>query len=329
MDLARYRDILQECFPHLDVASIAFIGGGSFRVFEVQAHRGADKDSGSTLIFRFPHGGRGDALLRRERVLCDALAAILPVPVPRYEFYSDGCSGFPWPVAGYRKLAGTSLEDLSVHPAQAARIARQIGEFLSALHSVEPTTLYPFELPVHGPAEVQRRQQALYDEVKQQAYPVLSARERAWTSALFESFLSGPANHAFKPVLIHGDLDSSNILCDPAEWTLKGIIDFEDACMGDPASDFCVLVAEHGPMFLQEMLRAYRPALDGGFRARVAFHSKRIIYHELLYGLSHNDDRFSQSALKRLHRAMDGEAPIGGWLAASTAETRQMDGFPS
>lgn len=328
MDVAQYRSILRECFPHLHVASIAFIGGGSFRVFEVQVGRGSDQDSGSNLIFRFPHGGQGDVLLRRERDLCDTLSAILPVPIPRYEFFADGCSGFPWPVAGYRKLPGISIEDLTLDPAEISVIASQVGGFLSALHNVEPTILHPVELPGHSPTEVKRRQQALYDEVKQQAYPVLNARERAWTSALFESFLSGPANHSFRPVLIHGDLDSSNILCDPAERTLQGIIDFEDACMGDPASDFCVLVAEHGPAFLEGMLRTYRPALDSSFQARVVFHSQRIIYHELLYGLYHGDDRFSQSALKRLHRAMDGQAPIGGWLAASTAETRQLDGFP-
>jgi thiamine kinase-like enzyme len=123
---------------------------------------------------------------------------------------------------------------------------------------------------------------------------------------------------------VHGDLDSSNILWDPANGTLLAVIDFEEACLGDPAWDFSVLAAEHGPWFLQKMLDAYLPALDPGFEDRIAFHSQRVLFVELLYGLRQNDTRFSQHALARLRRAMHGLEPIGGWLVASTAETRRL-----
>ena len=330
MDVGRYGDILRQCFPHLKVASIAFIGGGTFRVFEVRAGRGAGPGiaAGSSLIFRFPHGGQGDLLLQRERRLCAALAASLPVPIPGYEYYSDGCPSFPRPVAGYRKLPGISLQDCALGYSAVQQVASQVGEFLSALHSVPPRTLQPIVLPRLGPTQVMEKQQALYSEVRQHVYPALSVRERAWTGELFESFLVDPGNLRFKPVLVHGDLDSSNILCDPADGTLVGIIDFEEACLGDPAWDFCVLVAEHGPAFLQALLDAYHLPLDAGFRARVAFHSRRILFHELLYGLKHGDSRFSQHAMERLRRAMDGLEPTGGWLVASTAETRTLEGFP-
>jgi aminoglycoside 2''-phosphotransferase len=165
----------------------------------------------------------------------------------------------------------------------------------------------------------------LYRNVRQLIFPVLSADERGWTRDLFESFLADTGNHCYEPVLVHGDLDSSNILWDPADGTLLGIIDFEEACLGDPAWDFCVLAAEHGQASLQTLLSAYRLPLDTGFRVRLAFHSKRILFHELLYGLKHGDSRFSRHALERLRRAMAGLEPIGGWLAASTAESRLLE----
>jgi len=330
MNVGRYGNILRQCFPHLDVASIAYIGGGTFRVFEVRAGRDAGPGitTGSRLIFRFPHGGEGDLLLQRERYLCAALAASLPVPVPGYEYYSDGCPSFPRPVAGYRKLPGISLQEGALGCSAAQQVASQIGEFLTALHSIPPRTLQPVVLPRFGPAQVMEKQQALYREVRQHVYPALSARERAWTGELFESFLTDSGNLHFKPVLVHGDLDSSNILYDAAKGTLLGIIDFEEACLGDPAWDFCVLVAEHGPAFLEALLGAYHLPLDAGFRARVVFHSQRILFLELLYGLEHGDSRFSQHAMERLRRAMDGLEPIGGWLVASTAETRTLEGYP-
>lgn len=172
------------------------------------------------------------------------------------------------------------------------------------------------------------RQQALYDEVRH-VYPSLSVRERTWRGEQFESFLADPGHQSFKPALVHSDLDSSNFLCDPADTALLGIVDFEEACFGDPAWDFCVLAPEYGPAFLQAMLDSYHLPVDAGFRARVSFHSQRILYHELLYGLKQGDSRFSGHAMARLRRAMAGLAPIGGWLAASTAESRSLEGYPS
>ncbi len=331
MDVGHYGDILQQCFPRLDIAGIAFIGGGTFRVFEVAV--GHEANPGTTasnaLIFRFPHGGQGDLLLQRERSLLSTLAAILPIPVPRYEHYAKGCPLFPRPVAGYRKIPGIALQDCAHSCSALQRLANQLGGFLTALHSIPPRTLQPVVLPRIGPAQVMDRQQALYDGVRQHVYPSLSVRERAWTRELFESFLADQGHQSFKPALVHGDLDSSNILCDPADATLLGIIDFEASRFGDPAWDFCVLAAEYGPAFLQAVLNAYHLPVDAGFQARVAFHSQRILYHELLYGLEQGDSRFSDHALERLRRALEGLVPIGGWLAASTAESRSLEGYPS
>lgn len=127
MDMGHYRDILQQCFPCLDIAGITFIGGGTFRVFEVTV--GHDLDPGTsasnTLIFRFPHSGQGDLLLQRERSLLNTLAALLPIPVPRYEHYARGCPQSPRPVAGYRKIPGMALQACAHSYSALQRLASQ------------------------------------------------------------------------------------------------------------------------------------------------------------------------------------------------------------
>jgi aminoglycoside 2''-phosphotransferase len=328
MDVGRYGSILRQCFPDLDVARVTFIGGGTYRVFEVEVGHGAGSDSaaGSKMIFRFPHGSQGGSLLQHERDLCAALADTLPIPIPRYVYYSQGCPLFPHPVAGYPRLPGVPLEGSVAGNVAMQQVAGEIGRFLAVLHRIPNGTTQSIALPNLGPARAIEKQRALYCEIRQHVYPVLNAAERAWTRELFESFLADAAHHCFEPVLVHGDLDSSNILWDPADGALLAIIDFEEACLGDPAWDFCVLVAEHGRTFLQALLGAYHLPLDTGFESRVAFHSQRVLFHELLYGLKHDDARFSQHALRRLRRAMYGLEPIGGWLAASTAETRLPEG---
>jgi aminoglycoside 2''-phosphotransferase len=323
MDVGRYGDILQESFPDLNVTGIRYLGGGTYRVFE------AIVDDGRRLIFRFPHGGDGGVLLQRERLLSHTLAARLPVPVPRYEFYAEDCPSFAQPVAGYPRLEGTCVQDANLGKPALHRLASDLGSFLSALHNTPPRVVQALALPYLDSLVVAERQRTVYREVMKHAYPLLNERERTWTTDLFSWFLSDSTSHDFEPVLIHGDLDSSNILCDPADGRLVGVLDFEEACFGDPAWDFCVLLAEHGQAFFQTMVRHYHLFLDVDFEDRVAFHAKRVLYHELLYGLKHGENRFLQHALERLRRAMDGQEPIGGWLGASTAESRITARYPS
>jgi aminoglycoside 2''-phosphotransferase len=208
------------------------------------------------------------------------------------------------------------------------KAATQIGTFLSVLHKVCPSTIEGLGVPQFTPARMLERQQELYAEIRQQAFPVLSAEEQAWIERLFTSFLAGKENWRFETVLTHGDLDGSNILCDPDDGTLLGIIDFEESSLGDPACDFCVLSAEYGPAFLETLLNAYGQPPDANFGARIAFHTQRVLFHEILYGLEEGEARFIEHGLMRLRRAMSGLEPIGGWLVASTAESRSVESYP-
>jgi aminoglycoside 2''-phosphotransferase len=101
-------------------------------------------------------------------------------------------------------------------------------------------------LAASTPSQERERQRTLYNQIQQLAFPLLNARQQDWTTALFESFLvEGPDWH-FEPVIIHGDLDSTNILCQQTSGTLTGILDFEEARLGDAAWDFCALKVECG-----------------------------------------------------------------------------------
>jgi aminoglycoside 2''-phosphotransferase len=318
MDVEHYRQILAQCFPDLAVSSIEFVGGGSFRVFEVNEN----------LIFRFPHGFDSRDLLHQERRAYDCLQPLLPLPIPRYQFFSDGCPLFNQPVAGYRKLPGVALEHCSFDRATLRSIATQIGKFLSELHSISPSAVREARIPTKPLRQSREQLSAFYTKVQQLVFPRLNAQERAWAKNLFESFLADFANWHYPLVLVHGDFDASNILCEPDRGRVVGIIDFEDACLSDPAVDFCVLLAEFGSEFLGDVLAAYRVPRDEGFEQRVASHARRVLFVELLYGIEEKTQVFIDNGLKRLRRAMAGQEPIGGWLAVSTAETRSAAGFP-
>lgn len=320
MNVAFYRRVIEQCFPEFAVFDIRFGGGGSFRMFEV------NRD----WIFRFPHGGDGPELIRREKWLYDCLQPLLSLPIPRYTYFSDqGCDLFPWPVAGYRRLHGVSFESLELGSTRALRLAAQIAVFLSELHSLTAGQLAEARFALFDPERAAAAQRRFYEQIQTHAFAILSPAQRAWTRDLFESFLNNPQSWDFFPVLIHGDFDSSNILCDPAGETIVGIIDFEETGFGDPAWDFCALRAEFGPAFLDRLLTAYDGPVGGGLLERIEFHARRIIFCELLYGLEVSESDYVAHGLTRLRRAMAGDDVIEGWLRRSTSATRQPSGFPS
>ena len=319
IDLALYRQIVQECFPALEVSAMQFIGGGTFRVFEINGE----------LIFRFPHGFGGEDLLRREQRTTAYLAPRLPLLIPRYEYFSEGCSLFPRPVAGYRKLAGVTLEGCSLDKPALNSIAAQIGSFLTELHGLPPAAASEMGMLPFDRAQARQRQCAIFDEIRSVAFGRLDAVHQEWTEALFRPFLADDANWQFKPVLVHGDLDSTNLLCDPAAGRIVGAIDFEDTGLGDPVYDFAALAAEFGTAFVHGMLAAYRLLRDDRFERRLAFHSRRVLFHELLYGIEYGAPECTDHAMERLQRAMAGQEPIGGWLVGSTSETRRQEGLPA
>ena len=132
-------------------------------------------------------------------------------------------------------------------------------------------------------------------------------------------FISEERNWEFSPVFVHGDFDSSQVLHEPGKGVC-GIVDFEDAGMGDPAVDFCCFLAEYGWEFLRDIVHSYRFDVDEDFLERVVFWAKRLPFSELLFGIEYNLPEFAEHGLKRMKTAMKNEvSAISSKYYGSTA----------
>ncbi len=58
---------------------------------------------------------------------------------------------------------------------------------------------------------------------------------------------------------MHADLGTEHVLVDAATSRPVGLIDFEDATIGDPAIDFVGCYADLGPAGTAEVIAAYGP----------------------------------------------------------------------
>ncbi len=76
MDLAFYRQILEESFPHIDIHSLSSIQTGwNTLVLVINDEH----------IFRFPRRPENEAQLEKEMELLPLLVDLLPLPVPQVD----------------------------------------------------------------------------------------------------------------------------------------------------------------------------------------------------------------------------------------------------
>ncbi|MGB2695727.1 MAG: phosphotransferase [Dehalococcoidia bacterium] len=302
LDAERCRRILRQAFPSLDIGDVRYFAQGwDYELWAV----------GGELLFRFPMREACVEPMRKEVRLLPELADALPVPIPRPEYVSHGCEAFGWPFYGYRKIEGTPLSEALLSDQQREAVAGELGRFLSALHRFPIERAEALGVRAHdGPAwrERYRRMQARCERA---VAPYFSADERRAVEAFWRSFLGNAAHFAFRPTLLHGDLDGAHVLVDPEIGKMTGVIDFGDARVGDPAFDFSGY-----PEFKEEtfdaplreaILAAYELPLDETFRERAAIYRDRISpFHAVLHGIETGDDDWLQRGL----------AAVREWIAA-------------
>jgi aminoglycoside phosphotransferase (APT) family kinase protein len=168
-------------------------------------------------VFRFPRRTEVAQVLEQEVELLPKLARGLPVELPRFVHVSREP-----PYVLYPLIEGTPLVDEDPQGVQA---------FLGALHSLDAESL-PLRQPVWIEEYVERCERFARDVL-----PLLEddAQGRASDLLAEARTLTG-----FEPVPIHADLLPEHLLC--RDGRLAGVIDWSDACIGDPALDYAWLL---------------------------------------------------------------------------------------
>jgi aminoglycoside phosphotransferase (APT) family kinase protein len=213
-------------------------------------------------IVRWPRHELAVEEIEKEVALLPALAPLLPVAVPAFEYVSRD----PWLVA-YRIIRGEPLVDEDPDGVRA---------FLEALHGVDVDAV-PAPRPdwlgeYGGHAEEWRRR----------VLPLLDVDERSRGEALLAETetLTG-----FVPALTHSDLGPGHLLV--RDGRLAGVIDWGDARVGDPAVDYAWLL--YGPFPDWNV--------DEELRRRALVYHRLGPWFEVHYGLVTEQPRWVESGL--------------------------------
>jgi aminoglycoside 2''-phosphotransferase len=280
MDIEQYKRTIEKCFPQFKINSIApVLTGWDNFVLEVN----------SEYIFRFPKRPALKQQLQKEIQLLRELGGTLSVPVPRFELFWNQKEEWPGQFVVYRKIDGIPLQKEFIKSPQSFNLAEQLANFLTELHQFPLHKAAKLRIPHMTPVQWRHKYVDLYDQVQLRICPLLEKNEVTKTTLLWEDYLTDKANFRFKPVLLHGDLSEEHILCDLDRELITGIIDWGDACVGDPALDFAWLL-DYGKSFIKEVLGSYKGTIDRTFLQRATFYSRIGSFIEILFGLDTGDE---------------------------------------
>ncbi len=296
---ADVRRLIEAAFPGFAVASVRLFGQGWVNAAWIVNEE---------WLFRFPKNADASKNVTKEMRLLKELACDLPVPVPSYPFQAlGGVLDYPWSFGGYRFIRGQPpLQEVPpadgdwVGLANPVKVAPVLASFLDSLHSFPVERAAALGVPGLGRSWWLTHYRASFARDLERLRPYLSLVE---VSALEESiggFLADEGNFAFQPVLVHHDLGPYNILVAPETGEITGVIDFEDAAIGDPAFDFTGILD-----LAPKVLDLYGGPRDSGFDRRIRFYRSLWPINEACYGIEVGSVAGRERGLKYLREGLD------------------------
>jgi aminoglycoside phosphotransferase (APT) family kinase protein len=182
---------------------------------------------GKTMAVRLPRIASAALSIDKEYSWLPRFAPKLPLAIPVPLCRGMPAEGYPYSWAIYRWLDGDNATVECI--ADLSQAARDLGQFIGALHQVDPTG---------GP--LSRRGQPLStcdDETRAALNSLRDIIDVHAATAIWESALATPGWNRLS-VWVHGDLHAGNVLVNQGK--LSAVIDFGMAGIGDPACDMMV-----------------------------------------------------------------------------------------
>jgi aminoglycoside phosphotransferase len=153
---------------------------------------------------------------------------------------------------GYRKIPGVTLSEeagASIPAFERKRLSQQIASFLAELHAA-------VDVETAKRAGLEEHDVSSFDKI----YPVIAARfpddQRLVEFTRHASLeFSEMTSHAPNRVL-HWDLHNGNMILDPADHSLRGVVDFDTVRIADVHAEFRSLY-RFNPALAAESMEAY------------------------------------------------------------------------
>ncbi|WP_008308743.1 macrolide 2'-phosphotransferase [Leptolyngbya sp. PCC 6406] len=218
--------------------------------FQVAIVRSND---GASWLLRIPRRPDVLASAQREQTVLTLAQPHLPVPVPDWQIHTDEMIAYPL-LPG--QPAGTIDPELQAYrweiDAQNLPTAylQSLGHALAALHGIQHPIVAEAGLETPAIAAIR----AAWSERMVRVKAAYSVNPQLWNR--WQRWLDNEALWPENTALIHGDLHPGHILID-GQGQVTGLIDWTEARVTDPASDFAAHYRIFGRNSLETLLHHY------------------------------------------------------------------------
>jgi len=244
------------------------------------------------VVIRVPHGQTHDSDLRAETQLLALLEARAVPFTPRGVRLLNGGDGKPLAMA-YDYVDGRSSKGIRFRGAAREQLARDLGQFLGALHHVPIDVVAAAGLPS--------------DDFWYRVYvPLIDSCGRHLPAPVAHELDS--AIRRFQPLierapraLVHADISGTHTLIG-ADNRLRGIIDFGEVGIADPAIDFAGILNDHTRSFLERALTYYGHAVDPEALQRAEFFIALVPLFTMRTAAREGDNETLRGAIADLRR---------------------------
>jgi len=258
-----HRALIAERFPQLEGLPVEQVGDGwTCETYEVDG----------TWIVQVPRSDYAAERLRAQAALLPDLIGEVSAPIPDPELVSIDADP---PLLGYRRIEGVACD-----AAPDGTWPERLGRFLYDLHSVPPEFV---GLRAQTAAQVRARLIEEWSALAAAVLPELPSPDRADAEAMLAAAIDDDDLWTFAPCLTHGDLGPEHVLVTPS-GDLAGVLDWEEASVGDPAWDFAWWVHAM-PATTERILGAYGGRPDRRFLDRARILYAIMPWHEIEHGL--------------------------------------------
>jgi aminoglycoside 2''-phosphotransferase len=289
-----YLQIVRKHYPHLADEQVNILDGGNDHfVFVV----------GQEVAFRFARSAREakPAVIK----FLEIFSRYSPLPIPRPEMHFDIQNGVPYETSTF--IPGTSFYPeiaKSFTHDELITIARQMGHFLSVLHSFHLDLAREIGVDEMDPATFwEYMQENAFPEYERVVFPHVSARARQWIEKLFADYIDTIRMTPFTTMVTHADMWVFHIIVDSQRHTLSGVIDF-GLRIADPANDFKAF-EHYGQAFVAEVYSTYDLPIDDSFEMRRLFYTGHDVVYLLAQAIQKNDPKQISIAQTRLMKYIE------------------------
>jgi aminoglycoside phosphotransferase (APT) family kinase protein len=292
LNVERVKEIIEEQFPTLEVTSIFPVQeGGDASTFEVNG----------AIIFRFATSDKHAARLSNEAKVVNVIRNKLPIQLPQFNYIGEPSKRFRFHFLGHKKIAGISGEQISPNFRYQEDIVRNLGEFLSTLHSCSLEAANERLLETKELESPER----LLEKANHYTKSVNGFLDNK--SVALQQFLNGeviiPSNPKSRFVLSHADLKGEHILLSKKGDKIVGIIDWTDICFTDPTVDFRGILIWSGREFVERTLKYYALPMDDEFLNRILFYTRCNALYNLGERIAGQSDAPLDLLVNQLKRA--------------------------